>query len=433
MKSSPWFTRSARFLGEHRRWGIVALLFAFTLNNNLDRQALAVLAPMLRQELGFGPIEYSYIVAAFLTAYGLSYVFSGRIIDQWGVKLTLAAALVGWSVAGMLHGAAVGWMTLLLYRFMLGLFESFNNPAGLKAITEWIPPRERGLTIAVFNNGYVTGAIIAPPLIVFLVLHVGWRWGFVINGALGFLLLVVWWRNYHPPETHPGLSASERSLIFAGHGPAATKAKKLTMRQLMKHPLCVGFFVAQLLTDPIAYFFSFWLPTYLGDELGFSLAMIGVLGWLPYVGYDIGGPGGGALSDWLVRRGWNSVRARRALMLGAAGIMLLANLAVRANTTWLTIAVLILLFAAQSCWKTNLLSWIAESVPRESVATLASLSALGGSIGGVVSNLVAGRAIAAYGYVPVFTVLSILPLMAYVVLEVMRRRTGSALVLNGLS
>src|SRR5690606_19358435 len=204
------FGRWKLFLSEHRRWGIVALLFLFSVTNNLDRQALAVLAPKLKDELGFGPVEYSYIVSAFLVAYSLGYAVCGRIIDRFGVKLVLAAALFFWSLTTMAHSVASGWMALAALRFLLGFGESFNSPSGVKAISEWAPPRERGVSIALFTNGYVMGAILAPPLVVFLTTHIGWRWTFVVTGAVGLVLVALWLRNYHSPETHPRLTEKER-------------------------------------------------------------------------------------------------------------------------------------------------------------------------------------------------------------------------------
>lgn len=410
--------RAARFLREHQRWLIVALLFFVAMINNLDRQTLSVLAPTLRQEMGFGPVEYSYITSAFLAAYTLGYLFCGRVLDRVGVKLGLAAALAFWSLAGAGHAMATGWVSLAVFRFLLGLGESFNSPAGVKAIAEWIPPRERGLSMAVFSNGNVIGAIIAPPLVSFLALHLSWPWAFIITGAAGFVLLAIWWRVYDPPETHPRLTPAERDYILAARTPPGlAPAAKIPMWQLLANPICLGFFVARLLTDSTSYFFSFWLPDYLTHARGFTLAMIGLVGWLPFLASDVGGPGGGALSDWMIRRGWNPQRARRTLMLAAACLMPLAAVAVRVDSAWGAIGLIAVLLAAQSCWMANQLTLISESISRENVATLLALSAVGGSLGGIASNLLTGRAVAAYGYVPVFTVLGGLHLTAFAALS----------------
>ena len=415
--------RARKVLQGNQRWLIVGLLFLVAMVNNLDRQALSVLAPTLREKLGFGAIEYSYVVSAFLAAYTIGYAFCGRVLDRVGVKLGLALALGFWSLAGMLHAVAVGWVSLAVFRFLLGLGESFNSPAGVKALAEWIPPRERGLSMAVFSNGNIVGAILAPPLVSFFALHFGWRWGFIVTGALGFVLLAVWWRFFDTPEQHRSITPKERDYILSSMPAPASgvPAARLSMLKLLRQPLCLGFFVARLLTDSTSYFFSFWLPDYLTHARGFTLAMIGLVGWLPFLASDIGGPGGGALSDWLVRRGWPSPKARLRLMLCAACLMPLALVAVRVENVWVAIALIAVLLGAQSCWMANQLTLISESVTRANVATLLSLSALGGSLGGIVTNLITGRAVAGYGYLPVFTVIGFLHLTAFAVLLVAAR------------
>jgi ACS family hexuronate transporter-like MFS transporter len=432
-----------RFLRTHLRWGVVALLFFTALLNNLDRMVLSVLAPTLKENLAFGDVEYSYVVAAFLAAYALGYTFCGKVLDRVGVKLGMMGALVFWSVAGMGHAAAVGWLSLAAFRFLLGLGESFNSPGGVKAIAEWIPRRERGLCMAVFSNGNVLGSIIAPPLVAFLSLHLGWRWAFGITGGLGLVLWAVWRHVYHSPENHPRLTDEERAVIMAdrtgGSRSCATAAETAAPHAdaqesvppgifaLLRQPKCAGFFVARLLTDPIVYFFTFWLFSYLKEERHFTLAMIGAVGWIPFLASDVGGPGGGALSDWLVRHGWQPRRARLALMLFAACVMPVSILAVLTPNAWLSIACIALILGSQSCWMANQLTLISESVPRSHVASLLALSALGGSLGGIAANLLAGRAIHAAGYVPVFCTLGFCHLTAFAVLAL----TGRKGVSNG--
>ena len=431
------------FLRTHLRWGVVALLFFTALLNNLDRMVLSVLAPTLKESLSFGDVEYSYVVAAFLAAYAIGYTFCGKVLDRVGVKLGMMGALVFWSVAGMGHAAAIGWLSLAACRFLLGLGESFNSPGGVKAIAEWIPRRERGLCMAVFSNGNVLGSIIAPPLVAFLSLHLGWRCAFVITGGLGLVLWAVWRHVYHSPENHPRLTDEERAVIMAdrtgGSRSSATAAETAAPHAdaqervppgifaLLRQPKCAGFFVARLLTDPIVYFFTFWLFSYLKEERHFTLAMIGAVGWIPFLASDVGGPGGGALSDWLVRHGWQPRRARLALMLFAACVMPVSILAVLTPNAWLSIACIALILGSQSCWMANQLTLISESVPRSHVASLLALSALGGSLGGIAANLLAGRAIHAAGYVPVFCALGFCHLTAFAVLAV----TGRKGVSNG--
>ena len=424
-------SRIAAFFGTHQRWGIVLLLFLTAMVNNLDRQALSVLAPTLKGQLGFGAVEYSYIVTAFLAAYTLGYTFCGQALDRAGVKRTLMLALVFWSLAGMAHALAAGWLALAACRFLLGLGESFNSPAGVKAIAEWIPRRERGLSMAVFSNGNIMGAVIAPPLVSFLAVKFGWQWAFIVTGAAGLLLLLAWKRFYHTPESHPRLTDGERALILADRAAVQKSASvsvdteaKPSMLALLRNPLCLGFFLCRLTTDPLTYFFAFWLPDYFQTARGFTLAMIGLVGWIPFLASDIGGPGGGALSDWLIRRGWDSRRARLTVMAFAASLMPFAALAVRTGSPWCALALIALLLGAQSCWMANQLTLISESVPHKHSATALALSAIGGSIGGMASTLLAGRVIAATGYVPVFTVIGFAHITAFLILLGAMRMKG---------
>ena len=435
------------FLRTHLRWGVVALLFFTALLNNLDRMVLSVLAPTLKESLSFGDVEYSYVVAAFLAAYALGYTFCGKVLDRVGVKLGMMTALVFWSVAAMGHAAAVGWLSLAAFRFLLGLGESFNSPGGVKAISEWIPRRERGLCMAVFSNGNVLGSIIAPPLVTFLLLHLGWRWAFGITGGLGLVLWAVWRHVYHSPENNPRLTEEERAVIEADRAggsrscataaetaaphadaqqrvpPADTALRRVYLNPVIwMQPKCAGFFVARLLTDPIVYFLTFWLFSYLKEARHFSDMMIAAVGWIPFLASDIGGPGGGALSDWLVRRGWQPRRARLALMLLAACVMPVSIVAVLTPNAWLSIACIALILGSQSCWMANQLTLISESVPRAHAASLLALSALGGSIGGIAANLLAGRAIHAAGYVPVFCALGFCHITAFTVLILTGRK-----------
>ncbi len=417
----PQLGKLQTFFRSRQRWIIVLLLFFVAAVNNLDRQTLSVIAPTLRSVLNFGATEYSYIVTAFLIAYTLGYTFCGTVLDRVGVKLGLALALGFWSVAGMFHAAAASWIGLLIWRFLLGLGESFNSPAGVKALSEWTPTRERGLSMAVFSNGNVMGAIIAPPLVSVLTLTLGWRWAFIITGAFGLGLMVVWWKYYESPEKHRRISPEERDYILENRGTVTASEVKPTYLSLLRQPVCAGFFIARLLTDPISYFYAFWLPDYLTHSRGFSLLMIGLVGWIPFLASDIGGPGGGALSDWLVRRGVPAARARLTLMLLAASVMPLAFVAVRTETAWISVALIAVLLGAQSCWMANQLTLISESVPRSGVATLLALSALGGSLGGIVCTLLTGQTLKQYGYVPIFTILGGMHLLAFAVLLISRK------------
>jgi ACS family hexuronate transporter-like MFS transporter len=405
------------------RWRIVVLLFFLSVLNYLDRQTLSVLAPTLRGELGFTTVQYSYIVTTFLVAYTLGYLFCGSVIDRLGVRMAVIIAVSVWSLAGMAHALAASWVALAASRFVLGLAESFNSPCGIKGIAEWIPKRERGLSMAIFSNGNIVGAILAPPLVSFVAIKFGWQWGFLVTGAVGFLYLLFWLAYYDSPEKQPRLKPAERNYILQERGAGGPKGHVRFLAAL-QHPAVLGFFLARLLTDSLSFFFSFWLPEYLQSARGFSLAMIGLFGWIPFLASDIGGPGGGALSDWLVRRGWKPTDARRRMLLIAACLMPCSVLAVHASSAYVALGLIAVLLAAQSCWMSNMLTLMSESFPRDQVATYVSLASIGGSIGGIMSTLAAGRVISAVGYVPVFTTLSFLHFIAFGILVYFSRRAA---------
>ena len=405
------------------RWRIVALLFFLSVINYLDRQALSVLAPTLREQLHFSTVEYSYIVTIFLIAYALGYTFCGTLIDRFGVRIAVFGAVAVWSLAGMLHALATTWLALAACRFLLGLAESFNTPCAVKAIGEWVPTRERGLSTAIFSNGFIIGAVIAPPFVSFVAVRYGWQWGFLATGALGFIYLI-WWRAfYYSPERHPSLPSHELDYIVQQRRVPTTTAS-ISLLAALRNPLCLGFAVARLLTDSLSFFFSFWLPEYLQSSRGFSLSMIGLFAWIPFLAADIGGPGSGAFSDWLVRRGWEPVKARRRMLLVAACVMPSALIAAHAQSAGVAIGIIALILAAQSCWNSNLMTMMSEKFPREHLATYVALVSIGGSIGGIISTLLAGKVIHAIGYIPVFTTLGFLHITAFAVITYFLHRAG---------
>lgn len=408
-------------LKHNRRWLIVALLFSLSVINFLDRQTLSVLSHSLRQDLGFSEVEYSYIVSAFLAAYTLGFAFGGRIIDRVGVKISLACALALWSGAGMLHAFAAGWIGLAICRFLLGLGESFSAPAAARAVSEWAPERERGLSMAIISNGFMIGAMLAPPLVTVIALHFGWWWAFLVTGAFGFVMLAVWLRYYETPEKAKFLSEQERARILTERGDSVDTAH-VSIWKILTHPLCIALILARMLTDPLSHFLTFWLPEYLQSSRSFSLALVGLLGWIPFLAADIGGPGGGALSDFLVRRGMTPMRARMTLMTVAACFMPLSLLAVRVEDAGVSLALIAVMLAAHSCWNVNLLTLIINSFPRGQVATVVGLAGMGGSIGGILSTLATGKVISALGYVPMFTTFGFVHLIALALLLFAIRR-----------
>jgi ACS family hexuronate transporter-like MFS transporter len=231
----------------------------------------------------------------------------------------------------------------------------------------------------------------------------------------------VWLLFYNSPEKQKRLQPAERDYVMGERGTRRIEPA-ISMLTALRNPAVLGFFFARLLTDSLSFFFAFWLPEYLQTARGFSLGMVGIFAWIPSLASVIGGPGGGAISDWLVRRGWHPSDARRRMLLVAACVMPCSLLAVHASSVYVALALIALILAAQSCWMGNILTLISERFPREHVATYLSLSALGGSIGGILSTLAAGKIIHNVGYVPVFTALGFLHLVAFAVIRLTSQR-----------
>lgn len=395
---------------------MAGLLFFISTVAFLDRQTLSVLEKTLEEVLHFSATEYSYIVTGFLVATGCGYFFAGKIIDRMGVRLTFAVALVAWSLATIGHALAIGWISLLVLRVILGLGESFYTPSAARVLRDWIPQSERGVCWAIFSTGNFVGAMIAPPLVAWLALRYHWQFSFVATGAIGFVLLGVWLWLYHPPERHPRLSAAERAVILNGRGPEPTAQEDIPTFRLLCQPTVRSFFFTRFLTDPFTFFFTFWLPAYLQTAHGFSLAKTGLMAWIPFLGADLGALSGGALSDFLVRRGMNIRRARRRILLAVACFTPLALVAVRVDSIPLAIGLITLVMFLQAAWNTNLTTLIIESTPPQYVARTVALTLMGGTVGGGLSTLLAGHVIKSVGYVSVFTALGFVHLTAFAIM-----------------
>jgi len=327
---------------------------------------------------------------------------------------------------GMGHAAVIGWLSLAGARFLLGIAQAPNSPGGMKALAEWVPTRERGLSSAIFSNANSLGAVLAPPIVAGLALWLGWRWAFLIVGASGFLLLALWWRYYDSPEKHRGITEEERAHVLQQRGatPAATTDQPVSYGTILRNPVCLGLCSIRFLTDPFAYFLSFWLIDYFQTVRHFSLETVAMLGWIPYLASPLfGGPLGGAAGDWLIRRGVEPRSARLRMMFIAACLTPVALIAVRTELTWVAVAMCFVMVAANSCYSVNKLTLATELVPRSQVASMVSLGGIAGSLGGIVSTLLAGKLIATVGYVPVFTGLGFLHLTAFAILYTLHRRS----------
>ena len=402
------------FLIGRYRWVIVALLFALSVVNYLDRQTLSVLAPALKDLHRINAATYSYIVTGFLITYAIGFAIAGPLLDRFGVRRVVGIAVGIWGVAAIAHSLVNGWLGLLACRMLLGLGESFAPVGGGKAVGEWIPQTERGLAMGIFSTGNVAGAVVAAPLVTVLLLHGGWRVAFVVTGAAALLWLICWFLFYDSPEKEKRLNTDERNWILSSRAKPGDRASAVSV---LKTSYGYGLFTARFLTDSVPFFFSFWLPEYLRHNRGVSTVVVGAVAWIPYLAADIGGISGGAFSDWLVRRGWLRAKARFRLLFVAACLTPLAAVAVRTGSVAISLACISLVLAAHSIWIVNLFTLITETAPRGHGGTALGISGVGGALGGIVANLAAGRLIPHAGYAAVFTVLGFVHLAGFAVLR----------------
>ena len=296
------------------RWWIVWALFGSTVINYISRQTFSVLAPVITQELHLSHTDLSRIFSAFQFSYAGMWLIGGVLLDIVGTRLGLALAVIWWSVVSMVTGFANSVASFGAFRFLLGIGEGCNWPGASKTVAEWFPAKERGVAVAIFDSGSSVGGAIASLTVPWVAILLGWRYAFVMSGLLGFLWLIVWLAIYHPFDRHPRVTAGGTCADRGRprHSQRLRRHKGLARwLSLLKQPNVWGIVLGRSLTDPIWWFYIFWLPQYLSDARGFSLKQIAAFAWLPFVAADIGNFTGGFASGFLIKRGMPVVRARK--------------------------------------------------------------------------------------------------------------------------
>ena len=369
-----------------QRWWICALLFAATTINYIDRNALSVLKTSLQQPLEAGGLaltdaDYGWITFAFTAAYAAFPPLIGTAIDRFGVKRSLAVALVLWSLASAAHGLVATVLGLVVVRFLLGMAEAAHFPAAIKTVAMWFPQQERALATGLFNSGTALG-IIASPITVWLALTFGWQSAFVAIGFAGLVWLVFWQRGFQPPEQHAQVSAEELAYIRAGQ-PPATETVNLPWTALLRYREIWPFLLGKMLTDPVWWFFLFWLPSYLERERGQNPLKSAGLVALIYLGSSVGSIFGGWLSGHLNQRGWPVGKARMVTMGLFAACMPGSIAAYWADSFTTCVALIALATACHQAWSANLLTSATDLFPTKVSGAVIGLGATAGGIGGM--------------------------------------------------
>jgi ACS family hexuronate transporter-like MFS transporter len=409
------------------RWTICALIFFATTVNYLDRQVIGILKPLLESDLNIGEKAYSHIIMAFQLCYAFGMVIAGRLIDKFGTKLGYGAVVFFWSIAAMGHALAKGVLSFGFWRGFLGVTESGNFPAAIKTVAEWFPKKERALATGIFNSGTNVGAIVAPIAVPAIVLAWGWQAAFIITGAIGFLWIVFWFIFYEIPEKQRRLKAAEMAYINSDVDEQQESVEKIPWVKLLKYRQTWLFFIGKGLTDPIWWFYLFWIPGWLSEvrgtglsikDFGFPLAFI-------YTATTVGSIGGGWISSVMIKKGMSPFNARKYTMLIFAALVVPIVFAASSSiSTWGAVGLIALAASSHQAWSANIFTTVSDAFPKRAVSSVTGIGGFSGAIGGAFISYIAGAVLEFYkkaghietGYVIMFAIAGSAYLLAWVIM-----------------
>jgi ACS family hexuronate transporter-like MFS transporter len=401
------------------RWWIAILLCLITTINYVDRQALAVAAPVILEKFGLSNTEFGLISSAFLFAYAIGQLFIGPVVDRLGTKRSFRFAVIAWSIAGILHIFARGFWGFFNFRILLGFTEAMNFPAAVKAVAEWFPKAERSLAVGIVTVGPGLGALISPPLLVWLITNFSWKAAFIVPGIAGFLWLWIWQRLYSLPENHPRISDAERSLILADRESSEITTEDPGNRGFMvflRYREVWGLMLSRFVSDGAFYFFAAWIPLYLTQERGFNLKQIAFSAMLPFLAADLGSLFGGWLGVRLIRRGL-SVNASRKLIIWAGALLVpFALPAATVDSPYLAIGFICIALFAIQMKASSLFTVPADLFESRDVATTWGMFGAAGSFGGMLFVAAAGYVSEHYSYAPIFAAVGIMHILSAAIL-----------------
>jgi ACS family hexuronate transporter-like MFS transporter len=392
----------------------------------VDRQILGVLKPTLQLEFGWTETSFGDVVFWFQAAYALGYFGFGRLIDRIGARLGYAAVVVLWTAAHIAHAFVGSVGGFIAVRFALGLGESGNFPAALKAIAEWFPQQERALATGIFVAGSNVGAIITPLIVPFIAYRWGWRAAFIVTGSFSLVWLVLWLKEYRRPQEHPKLSADELAFIRGDLRREPDPLQGVTTiawQTLLKIPATWAYALARFLIDPIWWMFLFWLPDFFAKRYHLDLEHFGPPLVLVYLMSDAGSISGGWLSSRLVRAGYTVNRARKLTMLLASILVVPVMFAVHADSLWLAVALVGIATAGHQAFSATLYTFPSDVFPRQAVASVVGIGGTAGAIGGMLMAKYAGWVLDSMGsYTPIFIVAGTVYATALMVLHLLSPR-----------
>ena len=410
------------------RWVVVTLLFFATTINYLDRQVIGFLKPTLEKEFHWTEEDYGYIVMAFQAAYAVGLLAFGGFIDRLGTKLGYTISLIVWSLAAMLHAIVKTTLGFGVVRAALGLGESGNFPAAIKVVAEWFPKKERALATGIFNSGANIGAVAAPVMVPWILGIYGWQMAFLITGAIGFVWLIFWWIFYEIPSRHKKINEAEFEHIHSDIDETVvddepeTKVKWVRLFSIRQTWV---FVVVKFLTDPIWWFFLFWLPSYFASTFKLDLTKPSLPLVIVYTATTIGSIGGGFLSSWFIKRGMPVFKARKTAMFLFALCVLPIFGARYATNIWQAVALISLAAAAHQAWSANIFTTASDMFPKRAVSSVVGIGGMAGSVGGIIFPFIIGWILETYkeagnitaGYNIIFSICACAYLLAWLIMH----------------
>jgi len=417
-------------LKKNYRWFVVALIFFATTINYLDRQLIGLLKPILEKEFTWTETDFAKIVMAFTAAYAVGLLISGRIIDKIGSKLGYAIAISIWSIAGIFHAFTRGVTGFAIARLGLGLGEAGNFPAAMKTVAEWFPQKERALATGIFNAGTGIGVILSLFIVPIILKYAGWQEVFWITGSFGFIWLIFWWIFYETPEKQKRLSKEEFKYIRQDNDTElSSNNKPAKWVRLFKFRQTWAYITGKGLIDPIYWFFLFWLPSYFSTTFQLDLKKPSYELMIIYTATTIGSIFGGYFSSYLVRKGWETIKARKFALLIFALLELTIILAQFAKGPWVAVGLLSIAVAAHQAWAANVFTLASDMFPSQVVSSVVGIGGMAGALGGILFPMFIGYVLDSYkalgninsGYNLIFTICGCTYLFALLIIHLLTR------------
>jgi len=401
------------------------LLFAATTINYIDRQVIGLLKPTLTAVFGWDNTTFGTINGIFQFFYAFGLLAFGRIVDRVGTKLGYTISIIIWSVFAMAHALARTTFGFTIARSGLGLGESGNFPSAIKTVAEWFPKKERALATGLFNSGANIGAVVAPIMVPLLLASCGWQMAFIITGSLGFIWLIFWWFIYEIPARKKGLSQTEFDYIHSDEDAAAPAGSKVSWGQLLRVRQTWAFVFGKFFTDPIWWFFLFWLPGYFSDTFKLDLSKPGWPLVIVYSCTTVGSIGGGYLSGYLIKKGWPVYKARQTVMFIFALCVVPIITARYFSSLWVIVGLISLAAAAHQAWSANIFTTASDMFPRKAVSSITGIGGMAGSVGGIIFQPLVGWLLdyftrqgdKALGYNLIFLICGLAYLVAWLIMH----------------